>query len=1022
MDPLLVEAAKTITQSNSRVVYSNVSYDLLVRHTILHSGGDSNAAFTKAVRLMGYYYSLSVSISNKWKRIKNVYSNGDAFADPDVQSYVHRSDELTASIQQEYGKDAVDPQTQGRGHHIIREGGLKRLWNSTVRQVLGTQEKLEEYEVDLFLGLCDSANLIFAYCKERGELVEGYIKKMAVLGGILLLEKTRGNNYGNRYASNKEKISERLSNIVLELYLETVKNLVEQDESLLGRINDTDLVLVGGEEGYYNNNEKVKNWKRQGAVLSETLIYTMMLNVPLYQNREWVFKDLTFAYPTYTLFPSPLPCFLRLFHCYSPFSLLQHDLPYITSTNYTLLSEYRRSSIPFFLDIIELLIPNFRGVDSNDSHFILDVLVDNIIVFHNLLSAECYNSWTTAFESAHAVFLTILNNIGDLFPLSSKKNIADSTPSLSKISLFAPSYASLILDLFKNNNLPLDLVRIAYSAAVHACTLSNNHQVAWDLCSNTLLLTSSNADSKLLLDSWLLFTDQLLTLSTPNLISNWRPVVDSTLFSFSSSCSLQLQRTVLSNISDLALNKSDISRRDLATMPGNFGLKRLKAKRKEMDNSKTDIDLADKKAVENESENKPTVEFDDTHNESETKKRKRNFTPDKIQFFKEETQRYRDILEAKILQLKEQKNSGHECTHQETNQETDTTQSQQFEQYDIPKELASVESLDNLSKNQLKKILKNIKWEENKQHRRQAERLKKKLKKQAQRQDLKNLQKGTETGSDVGTESGIYKTQQKTEKKQEWHGYSVVIDCSFDQLMKDHEITSITNQLVRVYSCNKSANYPVALSFFNFCGRTRTRFENKLSDYRNWNSDYISFVPPLSTHPLPELDYNPITFVNSLNNNRDTTQCGDINIENPYTKYLSATPSSSSPSSPTTTVQQAHKQKQLVYLTADSPNTLDTLSTSDIYIIGGFVDKNRYKNLTLDIANHFNIRTAKLPLSDHLSNLKTRTVITVNQVFEILLHAIEYQQRPIGASTSGCDNVNPWKLALDEVIPSRKLV
>lgn len=76
-------------------------------------------------------------------------------------------------------------------------------------------------------------------------------------------------------------------------------------------------------------------------------------------------------------------------------------------------------------------------------------------------------------------------------------------------------------------------------------------------------------------------------------------------------------------------------------------------------------------------------------------------------------------------------------------------------------------------------------------------------------------------------------------------------------------------------------------------------------------------------------------------------------------------------------------KENLVYLTADSPHVITELDPSDIYIIGGIVDRNRYPNLTLDKANKDAIRHGKLPIGDYMK-LQTSCVLAVNHVLDIV--------------------------------------
>lgn len=102
---------------------------------------------------------------------------------------------------------------------------------------------------------------------------------------------------------------------------------------------------------------------------------------------------------------------------------------------------------------------------------------------------------------------------------------------------------------------------------------------------------------------------------------------------------------------------------------------------------------------------------------------------------------------------------------------------------------------------------------------------------------------------------------------------------------------------------------------------------------------------------------------------------------------------------------QLFDPQSLVYLTGDSPNTLEDFDPKKVYIIGGIVDRNRFKNLTLDKANDQNIATARLPISAHVK-LATSAILTINQCYEIILRKY---------------NGESWLQAITKAIPARKI-
>ena len=72
------------------------------------------------------------------------------------------------------------------------------------------------------------------------------------------------------------------------------------------------------------------------------------------------------------------------------------------------------------------------------------------------------------------------------------------------------------------------------------------------------------------------------------------------------------------------------------------------------------------------------------------------------------------------------------------------------------------------------------------------------------------------------------------------------------------------------------------------------------------------------------------------------------------------------------------KGSNIVYLSSDSPNTLQTIDKSKCYIIGGLLDHNRFKRLSQTNAEKLGLCTAALPISDYIQ-LTGRKVLTINQ-------------------------------------------
>lgn len=68
------------------------------------------------------------------------------------------------------------------------------------------------------------------------------------------------------------------------------------------------------------------------------------------------------------------------------------------------------------------------------------------------------------------------------------------------------------------------------------------------------------------------------------------------------------------------------------------------------------------------------------------------------------------------------------------------------------------------------------------------------------------------------------------------------------------------------------------------------------------------------------------------------------------------------------------QKEDLVYLTADSETTIDELDQKKIYIIGGLVDRNRWKGITMNKAKDQGIQTARLPIGEYLKMSSSQVI------------------------------------------------
>jgi tRNA (guanine9-N1)-methyltransferase len=163
----------------------------------------------------------------------------------------------------------------------------------------------------------------------------------------------------------------------------------------------------------------------------------------------------------------------------------------------------------------------------------------------------------------------------------------------------------------------------------------------------------------------------------------------------------------------------------------------------------------------------------------------------------------------------------------------------------------------------------------------------------------------------------------------------ICIDLQYEELMNDKELTHLARQLSRVYGWNKKSIQPCHLSFCNLKPESKT-YQICCSK----NDGFANYIIEKSEKSVEEFDDN--------------------------------IPKSS-----------------IIYLSPDSDEILEELSTDTLYVIGGLVDESVQKHSTLSFAGSHQIKTAKLPIEKYCQRSTQggsyKQILTINQVFEILL-------------------------------------
>lgn len=278
-----------------------------------------------------------------------------------------------------------------------------------------------------------------------------------------------------------------------------------------------------------------------------------------------------------------------------------------------------------------------------------------------------------------------------------------------------------------------------------------------------------------------------------------------------------------------------------------------------------------------------------------------------------------------------------------------------------------------LSKNQQKKQRKKAEWESKREERKAVRKEKtvaRRERKRAARQE-----------AEANPEAAPVEPKKPPQQHPVQLPVTMVIDCDFDDLMRDNERISLASQITRCYSDNRKALFRVHLTYCSFGGKLKERFDTVLE------KNYQSF------RGVRTLDCDFVETAEKAKEWMSSSEGGKL--AGSFSKYADLDDDA----------QEKLKQEgEVVYLSSEADEDLTELKPYSTYIIGGLVDKNREKGVCHRRATKRGIKTARLPIGQYMQ-LQSRKVLATNHVNEIMVKWLE------------CGD---WGEAFMKAIPKRK--